>query len=285
MNGCATLKLASRSPLWTLQPPRIGSHAIAKQRFSPSHTDARTHFRRVLVGETHILIDWSDFSTADGVCTVLMTPAEANRMGVDEAGDDSIPHIVRCARCECPVGTALYQPAGGTVEGSIRIHKDRIALLSASRENVFSKYTICTRLFTELVDRASAHSQYRFLLHACDEVRGDVIGDDGCVTECAGLAGTGLRGRLILLNWNSAVAQCPGGVPDHSHTIISEVSALKLAFDAWDGEPSPSKLRCSACTHVFDCVCVCVWFMLVAISTLLYCIVGARFAVKLKSGI
>lgn len=58
-----------------------------------------------------------------------------------------------------------------------------------------------------------------------------------------GLAGTGVRMRLVLLNWNSAVMSCPGGVAEHAHTHLPEVPALKLAFEYFEQELEEARLK------------------------------------------
>ncbi len=185
---------------------------------------------RALLGETHVLIHESDCLTSLGSRAVMLRPAE--RL-LGRASDDAIPHTVTCARCEQPLGTTMRALGCDELPVCLRLHKDRLWLPS------WRKYTVASRLYTELTERASAHSQYRFMLHACDAVSEHVRS-----SGVASLTGTGVRGRLVLLTWTSAVAACPGSRSQHEHTTLTDVPALKLAFECFDEDPSESVLRC-----------------------------------------
>jgi hypothetical protein len=199
--------------------------------------------RRCFVGETHILLHGSDLMSS-GSPLVVCTPAEAL---LEHEDGEVVPHIVRCARCEGPLGSALCNVGSSAIPESIRLHKDRLSVVSHdwTPSKAFVKYTVATRLFWDLLERASSHSQYRFLLHACDEVTGAAISTEAEDKEWVllGLRGTGVRMKIILLNWNSAVVHCSGNVQDNVHDNLPEVSALKVAFEYFPEEPGDSTLK------------------------------------------
>lgn len=164
------------------------------------------------IGETHLLLHTADLCSASGVPSVVYAPLEP--LGEGQTTGEELPHLVRCRRCEAPVGTTVATVGGSPVSSSVRLHKDRVTLPrpGQSTANVFSRYTTATRLFSELTDRASAHSQYRFLVHACDKVTGRPLREgegatgDGAylVWECGcmGLVSVVLcAGRVCVCCW------------------------------------------------------------------------------------
>lgn len=264
MNGCATLSQASHCRVLT-SPHRPAGKIHCTRPCEMKHWFMHGLVCRALVGETHVLVHSGDLvRAATSASTVVITPAESRYVQSSATSDASssdggvIPHTVRCARCECPLGSVVCQlslSAQPPDDASLRFHKDRLHLSTATASsNMFHKYTVATRLFTELVDRAEAHTQYRFLLHACDAVTGApdapinaVHSHDGpkCDDDwvMVGLKGTGLRGRLVLMNWNAAMVACDGGRPEHAHDALPEVPALKLAYEILEDDPDDAKLK------------------------------------------
>lgn len=177
--------------------------------------------------------------------TVVCTPAESL---LEHDLGETLPHIVRCARCEGPLGSAMCSTGSSVIPDSVRLHKDRVSVGNddAKLAKVLRKYTVATRLFWDLLERASSHSQYRFLLHACDEVTGAAISAEADDKEWVllGLQGTAVRMKIILLNWNSAISHCNGNLQEHAHDDLPEVSALKIAFEYFPSEPVDAKLKC-----------------------------------------
>jgi hypothetical protein len=142
------------------------------------------------VGETHLLLHAAD-ARIDGHPSVYLIAAEGRvstgpsaRSSVMSDLHPGVLHVVVCRRCEGVLGTAIARDGDGDDrDGSthtLRVHKDRVSVFvaafappavpGATRGDALRRYTVCSRLWSELVDRATAHSQYRFTLHATDRV-------------------------------------------------------------------------------------------------------------------
>ena len=125
------------------------------------------------VGEAHLLLHAEDFA----IDAFMLSPAESASLPVaaPSGSAPSVLHTVLCQRCACPLGVA-WCPVGSTRpdDDALRVYKDRIAMAAVGTVqpalHALSRYSVCSRVWVDLVDRAAAHSQYRFTLHSVDRV-------------------------------------------------------------------------------------------------------------------
>lgn len=135
---------------------------------------------RCLVGEAHYLVHTSN------VCAgALRHQGDAHN---DDSTDSTTPLAgirLYCRRCEAPTGETASH-------GGVQLYKDRVMAAAAASDstatNALAKYTLGTRVAVNLVAKAEADGQYRFLVCAGDSGRAGT-------TRCPRL-------QLTLVNWD-----------------------------------------------------------------------------------
>lgn len=135
---------------------------------------------RCLVGEAHYLVHTSN------VCAgALRHQGDAHN---DDSTDSTTPLAgirLYCRRCEAPTGETASH-------GGVQLYKDRVIAAAAASDstatNALAKYTLGTRVAVNLVAKAEADGQYRFLVCAGDSGRAGT-------TRCPRL-------QLTLVNWD-----------------------------------------------------------------------------------